>query len=371
MAAVHLLARHGGDEFMLLLEDLPGDGRAVARRSPPSCWRSSRLPFRLAGAGCRSARASASACPGRRARRDDLLKHADAAMYQAKRGGPRPHRALRRRRRAPRRAGSSSRAGCAARSPASELELHYQPVYALATARSSASEALVRWNDPERGMVSPGEFIPLAEDTGLIEADRRLGARRRPAARRAAWRDAGPASSTVGFNASPLELVSRGFARPRARAPCARTASLRDAVDGRSSSPRSAEPERRRRAARAHRALGVRVAIDDFGADYSSLARLRDLTVDDLKIDRSFLRGVPEDERGGRDRRRDRCAWLGARAEVVAEGVETAEQLEHPARRRGCDRGQGFHLARPMPAAELTECFRSTRAGAARRAGPA
>ena len=103
-----------------------------------------------------------------------------------------------------------------------ELELHYQPVYVLADGRIVGAEALVRWNDPERGMVSPAEFIPLAEDTGLIEAvgEWVLDAACRQAR---AWRDLG-LELEVGFNASPLELVSPGYAR-RVASACARTAS--------------------------------------------------------------------------------------------------------------------------------------------------
>ena len=362
MGAVHLLARHGGDEFMLLLEDLPGDGRAVAEAVAAELLEELRLPFRLAGAALQvGASVGISLFPADALDASDLLKHADAAMYQAKRAGRGRHALYRAADdTATRRLELTSRLRTAL--SGDELELHYQPVFALADGRITGAEALVRWNDPERGMVSPAEFIPLAEDTGLIEA---IGGWVLDATCRQAraWRDLG-LEIEVGFNASPLELVSPGYAHrvaERMRAHGLGPGMLvMEIIESALSEPAAVAPVLERVSA-----LGVRVAIDDFGAGFSSLTRLRHLTVHILKLDRSFLAGVPEDERGG--------ALIAAMLrlgrelglEVVAEGIETAGQLEH-LRAAQADCGQGFHLARPMPAAELTEMLQigSGRGGA-------
>jgi predicted signal transduction protein with EAL and GGDEF domain len=340
---------------MLLLEDLPGDGRAVAEAVAAELLEELRFPFRLADAALQvGASVGISLFPADALDAGDLLKHADAAMYQAKRAGRGRHALYRAADdTASRRLELTGRLRTAL--AGDELELHFQPVYALAGGRISAAEALVRWNDPERGMVSPAEFIPLAEDTGLIGAvgEWVLDATCRQAR---AWRDLG-IELEVGFNVSPLELTSPGFAHrvsDRMREYRLGPGSLvMEIIESALSEPAAVAPVLERVSE-----LGVRIAIDDFGAGFSSLTRLRHLTVHVLKLDRSFLAGVPEDARGG--------AFVGAMLhlsreldlEVVAEGIETAAQLEH-LRAAGATYGQGYHLARPMPAAELTALLQS------------
>jgi len=238
-------------------------------------------------------------------------------------------------------------------------------VYLLADGSITGAEALVRWNDPDRGMVSPSEFIPLAEDTGLIGAvgEWVLDATCRQAR---AWRDLG-LELEVGYNASPLELMSPSYAHrvaDRMRAHGLGPGSLvMEIIESALSEPAAVAPVLDRIGA-----LGVRVAIDDFGAGFSSLTRLRHLRVHILKLDRSFLAGVPDDARGG--------AFIAAilrlarelNLDIVAEGIETAGQLEH-LRAAEADRGQGYHLARPMPAAELTELLLG-QAGSGRGGAP-
>jgi len=350
VTAAHLLTRHGGDEFMLLLEDLPGDGRAVAEAVAAELLEELRLPFRVGGAALQvGASVGISLYPADALDAADLLKHADAAMYQAKRAGRGRHALYRAADdTASRRLELTGRLRTALAE--GQLELHFQPVYALAEGRPVGAEALVRWNDPERGMVSPAEFIPLAEDTGLIEAvgEWVLDAACRQAR---AWRDLG-LELEVGVNVSPLELAAPGFAHrvaDRMRAHGLGAGSLvLEIIESALSEPAAVAPVLERIAG-----LGVRIAIDDFGSGFSSLTRLRHLTVHVLKLDRSFLAGVPEDRRGGAFI----AAMLRLASEldlfVVAEGIETEEQLAH-LRGAGASHGQGFHLARPMPAAELT-----------------
>jgi EAL domain-containing protein (putative c-di-GMP-specific phosphodiesterase class I) len=203
-------------------------------------------------------------------------------------------------------------------------------------------------------MVSPAEFIPLAEDTGLIDAvgEWVLDATCRQAR---AWRDLG-LELEVGYNASPQELLSPGYAHRVAERMRAHGlgpgALMMEIIESALSEPVAVAPVLERIGE-----LGVRVAIDDFGAGFSSLTRLRHLTVHVLKLDRSFLAGVPEDPRG--------AALIAAMLQlareldlyVVAEGIETAEHLGH-LRAAGASHGQGFHLGRPMPAADLTKLLR-------------
>ncbi len=362
----HVLARDGGDEFMLLLDDVPGDGRAAAEAVASMLLDELRHPFRVGGAELQvGGSVGISLCPGDARDAADLLMHADAAMYQAKRagrGGSALYRADA--------DGAHRRLELTSRLPAAiaggELELHYQPVLDLAAGRIAGVEALVRWNDPERGQVSPAEFIPLAEDTGLIDA---VGAWVLDAVCRQAraWQDQGLEVETA-FNVSPQELMRPGFARrleERMAAHGVRPGRLLlEIIESALVDPAAvgAVLEHVER-------LGVRIAIDDFGAGFSSLTRLRHLTVHMLKLDRTFLAGVPDDLRGGAFI----TAMIGLAQrlglQVVAEGIETAAQLEF-LRGERCGLGQGFHLARPLPAADVTALLAADQVGAGRDGAP-
>jgi diguanylate cyclase (GGDEF)-like protein/PAS domain S-box-containing protein len=351
IGAAHLVARHGGDEFMLLLEAVPGDGRAVAEVVAAELLEELRPPFRVGGAELQiGASVGISLFPADAADAGDLLKHADAAMYQAKRAGRGAHAFYRASDdRAHRRLELTSRLRAAL--AGDELELHFQPVFALESGRVTGVEALLRWNDPERGMVSPGEFIPLAEETGLIEpiGEWVLNAVCRQARE---WQDLG-LDVDVAFNVSPQELTRPGFARrlgERMAAHGVRRGCLTMEIIESALSEPAAVGEVLRQVGD----LGVSVAIDDFGAGFSSLTRLRHLTVHILKLDRAFLAGVPEDARGGGfiTAILGLARQLGLR--VVAEGIETEAQLDF-LRAEGAGHGQGFHLGRPVPAGQATE----------------
>ncbi len=232
-----------------------------------------------------------------------------------------------------------------------ELELHYQPVFNVATGEAVAVEALLRWNDPERGMVPPGEFIPGAEDSGLIEpiGDWVVDA---VIAQAAEWHAQG-LHPDIAFNLSPRQLRSPGFAERLLGRFEAAGADPRQFIAEITESAAMADPEYTLPLLDRLTAAGLRLAIDDFGADFSSLARLRDLPVHELKIDRSFLRGVPNDTRAAAIV--TAIIQLAQALELcaVAEGVEELDQLLFLAE-HGCALAQGFHLARPMPAAQVT-----------------
>jgi diguanylate cyclase len=239
-----------------------------------------------------------------------------------------------------------------------QLVLHYQPIVDLATGAVVAAEALVRWQHPERGMVPPGEFIDAAESTGLIVP---LGGWVLEAAARqlAAWRAQGFMDLRVAVNVSARQLRGGRLLQQ-----------YRDAIAaaGAVCTPGCLEVELTEhtlvedvddnlRLLGELRAMGVRIAIDDFGTGLSSLAYLKRLPIDKLKIDRSFVAGLP-DERG--DRAIVAAALSMARAldlRVVAEGVETTAQRD-ALREMGCDLAQGWLYGRAVPADQFAALLR-------------
>jgi PAS domain S-box-containing protein len=229
---------------------------------------------------------------------------------------------------------------------AGELRLHYQPIFALDSGVLVALEALLRWDDPVHGPVSPAEFIPLAEESGLIDAigDWVLGA---VCAQQVVWAARGM-TPHISFNVSPSQLRRGDFiARVRERIGAPGVDPGRLTVELTESSTLE-DPALAETLVRELHALGLRIALDDFGTGYSSLSRLGELPVSILKIDRAFLRGVPE--------RADAAAVVTAILQLaaalgrtpVAEGVETEAQRAFLTR-EGCPLAQGFLLGAPAP----------------------
>jgi diguanylate cyclase (GGDEF)-like protein len=229
--------------------------------------------------------------------------------------------------------------------------LYYQPKIDIATGRLDGVEALLRWDDPERGIISPGEFLPILESTGMIVS---VGewALHQAAADCRRWKSAGLQPVHVAVNCSPMQLRRPGF-----------TEQVLDSIEGWTGDgwgldleitesllidPESAEVLK----LRALRNAGVRVAIDDFGTGYSSLSRLSDLPVDTLKIDRSFINGLPGDRASARLVPTVISLARAFDLITVAEGVETRAQFNF-LERAGCVQSQGFLHAQPMPAAAL------------------
>ena len=229
--------------------------------------------------------------------------------------------------------------------------LYYQPKIDIASGEVNGVEALLRWDDPERGIVSPGEFLPILESTGMIVSVGEWALQHATADCRR-WQAAGLRPVHVAVNCSPLQLRRPGFAEHILEIVAGWTGGGwgldLEITESLLIDPESCEV----RKLRALRNAGVRVAIDDFGTGYSSLSRLSDLPVDTLKIDRSFIDGLPGDRASARLVPTVISLARAFDLITVAEGVETRAQLNF-LERAGCMQSQGFLHAQPMPAAAL------------------
>jgi EAL domain-containing protein (putative c-di-GMP-specific phosphodiesterase class I) len=235
------------------------------------------------------------------------------------------------------------------------LQPHYQPLVDLSTGRITGFEALVRWPDPERGMISPAEFIPVAEETGLINP---LGSLmlRRACMDAAQW----PDDVRVAVNLSPLQfrtgnllalvmdaLKQSGLAARRLELEITETLLLEKSSQVLAS-------------LHALRALGVRISMDDFGTGYSSLSYLRSFPFDKIKVDRSFVRDVDANRDAQAIFRSIVSLGKGLGVTITAEGVETEAELSC-LRAEGCDEGQGFLFSRARPQAEIMQLLQAQR----------
>jgi diguanylate cyclase (GGDEF)-like protein/PAS domain S-box-containing protein len=346
------LSRFGGDEFTILCEEVSNDEDAVAVAERIADALAEPVPlvdrevFLSASIGIALGRDRAMSAGA-------LLRDADAAMYGAKERGRSRYAIFdgaMRLRGAERLETETSLRRAIERG---ELRVHYQPEVDLATGRAVGVEALVRWAHPERGLVAPGEFIPVAEDTGLIVPIGEWVLRE--ACRQAhEWQGK--------FGDEPLRMAVNLSGRQLA------DANLHDAVAAAladadlppdllcleiTESAVTEDPTRARVTLRAVKRLGVRLAIDDFGVGFSSLSQIRQLPpADEIKIDRSFISGLARNREDEAIVASVISLARSLEVETIGEGVETAEQADR-LRDLGCDYAQGFHFARPAPAAEV------------------
>jgi len=353
-----LVARLGGDEFVVLLEGSASASdvsfiahslkRAIAE--PLSIHGRSFLVTGSIGIGLYPADGEDAAT---------LLKHADAAMYLAKEKGKNNVQFY-----------TAELADLAARQfetesalrlalVRQEFVLHYQPKVDVLTRRVLGMEALVRWQHPTRGMVPPGDFIPLAEERGLIVP---IGRWVIQAACRQIrdWRHAGLTVPRVAVNLSARQFADEALVEDIAQAMREHGVAPADIEIELTESVLMVDPDRANTVLQRLHGMGVRISIDDFGTGYSSLSYLKRFPAETVKIDRSFIRGLPGD---GDDTAITQAVIAMAHSlglTVIAEGVENEEQLA-ALRRLGCDEAQGFLLGRPMPAVELASRLGSTR----------
>ncbi|WP_250037171.1 putative bifunctional diguanylate cyclase/phosphodiesterase [Paractinoplanes maris] len=345
------VARLGGDEFAVLLENA---GPGTAERLAQACVDTLAEPFLLHG---REAVVSVSVGVVPEVHQyddaDAVLRNADVAMYAAKEHGKACYQVFETRMHEQLldRLDSESRLRDAVHH--GQLRLNLQPVVEVATRRTLGVEALVRWADPERGLQQPGAFIPLAEETGLItEIDRWMLNESCQVVRH--WQETAPATAPewVSVNLSAANLgvpdltdrVAHALATSGLPPRCL-VLELTETVLMRDLAVTAGRLEELRE-------LGVRIAIDDFGTGYSSLGYLRDIPVDVLKVDRSFITGLAGNER--QQQLVSAVLQLGHTLglKVVAEGVETEEQLDLLAA-MDCRYAQGYHLGVPEAPATL------------------
>ena len=345
-----LVARLGGDEFVLLLEggaDGP-DLAAVAHKLLAA------IGEPLTVQGCSFLVTCSIGIARYPADGDDaatLLKHADAAMYLAKEKGKNNIQFY-----------TAELADMAARQfelesalrlglARDELVLHFQPKVDVASGRTLGLEALVRWMHPTRGLVPPADFIPLAEERGLIVP---LGHWVIRAACRQIrdWRDAGLEAPPVAVNLSARQFAEEGLVAGIHATMVQFGVTPADLEVELTESVLMADPERANEVLRELHQLGVRIAIDDFGTGYSSLSYLKRFPAETVKIDRSFISGLPGDVDDAAITQAVIAMAHSLGLNVVAEGVETSEQM-NALRQLGCDEAQGYLLGRPVAGAEI------------------
>lgn len=342
------VCRLGGDEFVFMLQGSQGQVSHQVR----ALLRCLQRPFDLNGnAALVTGSIGVARCPQHGEDTDSLLRHADTAMYAAKEGGrngwrpyhPEMTERLQQRLELERNLRRALEYD--------EFELWYQPKLDLFSGRLEGVEALLRWRDPEHGLVSPGEFIPLAERTGLIIP---MGERvlELACAQLAAWRVADCLPGPLAINVAALQIERSDYVTSLATA-LARYELPANLLEVEITESLLMESQQQACAVLAQlRAMGVATAVDDFGTGYSSLAYLRSLPIDHLKIDRAFIKDLPGDDDAEAVARGiiDLGHALGFR--ITAEGIETQAQYDF-LRNVGCDQGQGFLLGRPMPAQAL------------------
>jgi diguanylate cyclase (GGDEF)-like protein/PAS domain S-box-containing protein len=343
------LARFGGDELTLLCEDIADehDARAIAERLLDTFSD----PFVVAADGEAFLQASIGIALSRDGFEtpEDLIRDADAAMYRAKQRGHAFElfdEAMRQDVRDRLALEASLRRGV----DRGELRLHCQPLVSLANGRIEGFESLVRWEHPTQGLIPPGSFIPLAEETGLIVSIGAWVLRETCATLRAVMDATGMTWLQGSVNVSPRQLQQADF-----------VSQVACALEDHGLAPESLVVEITESAImesgaatvlRALKDLGVRLAMDDFGTGYSSLAHLRRFPLDVIKVDRSFVTALGDGQGSSIAGAIVSLAKaLGLR--TVAEGIEDDEQYR-AVTALGCDLGQGFLFARPMPVEDLT-----------------
>jgi diguanylate cyclase (GGDEF)-like protein len=353
LRASDTISRIGGDEFSILINDASGDSVGhIARK----LLESFNEPFRIEQHDLYvTASIGISLYPTDGEDAETLVKCADAAMYRAKELGR--HQAqlftTSMNERYVRRLGIEQDLHQAL--ARDELYLLYQPIYDAAR-QIAAVEALIRWNHPDRGIVEPAEFIPLAEETGLILP---IGewVLREACKQMRSWAGIMAADARVSVNVSACQIQQSDFAR-----------TVQRILDETGLSPQRLQLEITESAAmesvertmltlRELRATGVSIAVDDFGTGRSSLIYLRQFPIDAIKMDKPFLRGISDDETALAVASYIIGVAHALRLTVVAEGVESEEQYEI-LRRFACDQMQGIFFARPLGVDETTALLR-------------
>jgi diguanylate cyclase (GGDEF)-like protein/PAS domain S-box-containing protein len=346
------VSRPGGDEFVLVLTEMDEAGHATI--SAKKALDAVAEPHHIAGHELHlSASIGVSIYPDDGQDAETLMRNADIAMYHAKELGRGRYqffqpdmnvRAVER---------QSLEDGMRRALDRQEFVLHYQPKMDLEMGVIIGAEALLRWHHPDRGVLQPTQFVPIAEDSGLIVPIGRWVLRNACLQARA-WQDSGLLPIPVAVNVSAVEFRSAGFLE-----------GVRRILEQTRLEPRYLELEVTESVLLAHgkstislllglNTLGVRLALDDFGTGYSNLSYLKEFPIDALKVDESFVRGITSDRNGAAIVRAVITLGRSLNQRVIAEGIETAEQLAF-LRAHHCGEGQGFYFNRPLTAEQFAK----------------
>lgn len=346
------VARLGGDEFIVLAEDVAN--QVDVNEFGLRLLEALSGPFVLHGQECRlGASIGVAMFPNDGEDATTLLKNADVAMYRAKESGGNSLAFASEVGARPATERMVLGAGLRRALECNQLLLLYQPKVSIRTGALTGVEALVRWQHPERGLVLPDAFIPLAEDSGLIRQIARW-VLHQACGQACRWRDEGPGPIRVAVNLSARQFIDGGLVIEVAHA-LAQTGLSPDLLELEiTESMMMAHPERAAETLLEIKEMGVHLSIDDFGTGYSSLARLKKFPIESVKIDRSFIGEVAVDP--------DDAAIVSAviamahnlRLKVVAEGVETSEQMRF-LRERNCDEVQGYLISHPILPEQVCE----------------
>ncbi len=355
------VARMGGDEFVLLITtiDHKDDAKRLATRAVDALQE----PVRIAEVDVHTSPSIGIAFyPSDGATIEALMAHADAAMYCAKQRGRGCVQAFE----GDMGAGVDNRVQLESdlhqAIALKQFELYYQPKVHTNSGAVRSAEALIRWIHPERGLIAPDGFIPLAEDCGLIGAIGEWVVHE--ACRQArAWADAGLTPMRVSVNLSPSQFRGSGLIHSIRRALADADLEPQYLEVELTESAVMSDPEESIAILEQLSAMGVLVSVDDFGTGYSSMSYLRRLPIDKLKIDRVFINEIVSRPEDASIVRAIVSLAHSLRLKVVAEGVETPAQLDF-LKAVGCDEYQGFHFSRPLPSHEFERVIREKAAQA-------
>ena len=350
------ISRHGGDEFVVLLIDIdhPEDAALAVQKMLTSIA----LPHHIHPHDLHvSASIGISIYPDDGIDAETLIKHADAAMYHAKEEGRNTYAFFEQEMTDRVIARQSTEASLRLALDRQEFVLHYQPQFDLHSGAIVGIEALVRWHHPQRGLLAPADFVPIAEDSGLIIPLGRWVLRE--ACRQAqAWQDMGLPPVAILVNTSGLEFHAKDYLvnlreilEETRLQPCYLGLEVTESVL--MQNVRSTDL-----VLHALSAMGVHLMVDDFGTGDSSLSFLRRFPIDTLKMDKSFISSIPHNERNASLVRAMISMGKSLKQRVIAEGIETSEQAAFLLE-QDCDEGQGFFFIRPMAAEKLTPLLHS------------
>lgn len=347
-----VLARIGGDEFTLLLDSLkrPEDAAMVAEKIIDGLAKP--VPTEEASLMV-SASVGIALFPSGGETPTQLMQNADIALYEEKKNGGGNYQFFTRNLQTQLKRNAQIEKGLRRALEAGEFELHFQPQWRLKEQSIVGAEALVRWRQPDGSLLLPGEFIPVAERTGLIismgEWIFELACRQLQQ-----WSNQGLERLSIAINVSPRQLKSPQLIT-NIQSIVKRTGVDPRRIEIELTEALFADTDPETKDVLVHlKAMGMAIAIDDFGTGYSSMRYLKHFPLNALKIDRSFVSGGDTSELAEPVLARSVIALAKAMGlEVIAEGIETKEQLAYLKKKR-CERGQGFYLATPMDASEFT-----------------